>query len=220
MQSLPKEVDNFSKYYTQKKQRIDLYIDMNTQKVVGLTKLTFEVKNEISDEIPEFLTLNLNAENINIISVKMQKNSKKDKDCNDGHGRGGRGWESQNLSINQNLIPLEFKNSSTNDYKNYLNELYENIEELESFKNINRVEWEIRQMGNLSIKIPKKYLIEKDRVIINNTSSNKNEGNSDTNKNNNKIEQQNSFNENNNLIQKIKIIINYKLVEKNIVIIF
>jgi hypothetical protein len=206
MTSLPKEVDNFSKYYTQKKQRIDLYLDMNTQKVVGLTKLTFVVKNEIADEIPEILTLNLNAENINIISVKMQKNTKKDKECNDGHGRGGRG--SKNLSINQNLLPLEFKNSSTNDYKNYLKELYENIEELESFKNINRVEWEIRQMGNLSIKIPKKYLIEKDRVINNNTSSNKNEDNSDIDKNNNKIEQQNSINENNNLTQKIKIIIN------------
>ena len=68
------ELDNLSKYYTQKKQRIDLYLDMNSHKVVGLTKLTFEVKNEISDEIPEFLTLNLNAENINIISVKLQKN--------------------------------------------------------------------------------------------------------------------------------------------------
>ena len=220
MTSLPKEVDNLSEYYTQKKQRIDLYLDMNTQKVVGLTKLTFVVKNEIADEIPEFLTLNLNAENINIISVKMQKNAKKDKDCNDGHRRGGRGRESKNLSINQNLLPLEFKNSSTNDYKNYLKELYENIEELESFKNINRVEWEIRQMGNLSIKIPKKYLIEKDGVINNNTSSNKNEDNSDINKNNNKIEEQNSFNENNNLTQKIKIIINYKLIEKNIGIIF
>ena len=220
MTSLPKEVDNLSEYYTQKKQRIDLYLDMNAQKVVGLTKLTFVVKNEITDEIPEFLTLNLNAENINIFNVKMQKNAKKDKDCNDGHGKGGRGWESKNLSINQNLLPLEFKYSSTNDYKNYLKELYENIEELESFKNINRVEWEIRQMGNLSIKIPKKYLIEKDGVINNKTSSNKKEDNSDINKNNNKIEEQNSFIENKNLTQKIKIIINYKLIEKNIGIIF
>lgn len=112
------------------------------------------------------------------------------------------------------MLPLEFKNSSTNDYKNYLKELYENIEELESFKNINRVEWEIRQMGNLSIKIPKKYLIEKDGVINNKTSSNKKEDNSDINKNNNKIEEQNSFIENKNLTQKIKIIINYKLIEK------
>lgn len=77
MTSLPKEVDNLSEYYTQKKQRIDLYLDMNAQKVVGLTKLTFVVKNEITDEIPEFLTLNLNAENINIISVKIQKKCKK-----------------------------------------------------------------------------------------------------------------------------------------------
>ena len=47
------EVDNLSKYYTQKKQRIDLFLDMNSQKVVGQTKLTFVVKNEIKEETDE-----------------------------------------------------------------------------------------------------------------------------------------------------------------------
>ena len=139
------EVDNLSKYYTQKKQRIDLFLDMNSQKVVGQTKLTFAVKNEIIEEIPEILTLYLNVENININSVKMQINKKKEKEFSEGPGKGGRGGSSKNLIIEQNFIPLEYKNSWTNEYKNYLNNLYENIEELESFKNINRVEWEIRQ---------------------------------------------------------------------------
>ena len=71
MLNLSQEVDNLSKYYIQKKQRIDLYLDMNSQKVVGLTKLSFEAKNEIFEEIPEFLTLYLNGENININYVKI-----------------------------------------------------------------------------------------------------------------------------------------------------
>ena len=78
MINLPQEMDNLSKYYTQKKQRIDLYLDMNKQKVVGLTKLTFEAKNDNFDEIPENLNLYLNAENININYIKLQKNSKKE----------------------------------------------------------------------------------------------------------------------------------------------
>ena len=217
------EVDNLSKYYTQKKQRIDLFLDMNSQKVVGQTKLTFVVKNEIIEEIPEILTLYLNAENININSVKMQINKKKEKEFSEGPGKGGRGGSSKNLIIEQNFIPLEYKNSWTNEYKNYLNNLYENIEELESFKNINRVEWEIRQQGNLSIKIPKKFIIDNNGGINNNSISNKNEDILDKNINiNNKNinEKQNSLNKNNNLFQKIKISIDYTLIEKNIGIVF
>ena len=217
------EVDNLSKYYTQKKQRIDLFLDMNSQKVVGQTKLTFVVKNEIIEEIPEILTLYLNAENININSVKMQINKKKEKEFSEGPGKGGRGGSSKNLIIEQNFIPLEYKNSWTNEYKNYLNNLYENIEELESFKNINRVEWEIRQQGNLSIKIPKKFIIDNNGGINNNSISNKNEDILDKNINiNNKNinEKQNSLNKNNNLFQKIKIRIDYTLIEKNIGIVF
>ena len=214
------ELDNLSKYYTQKKQRVDLYLDMNSHKVVGLTKLTFEAKNEIFEEIPEFLTLDLNGENIDINYVKMQKNSKKGKEFQENIGRGGRNGRPKNLAENQNLIQLEFKTCSPNNYKNYLYNLYENIEELESFKNINRVEWEIRQKGNLKIKIPKKYIIDKNAEINNNSAFNKNNDNLEKNLNENNNEKQNSLNINNNLIKKIKIIINYKLIEKNIGIIF
>ena len=214
------ELDNLSKYYTQKKQRIDLYLDMNSHKVVGLTKLTFEAKNEIFEEIPEFLTLDLNGENIDINYVKMQKNSKKGKEFQENIGRGGRNGRPKNIAESQNLIPLEFKTCSPNNYKNYLYDLYENIEELESFKNINRVEWEIRQKGNLKIKIPKKYIIDKNAEINNNSAFNKNNDNLEKNLNENNNEKQNSLNINNNLIKKIKIIINYKLIEKNIGIIF
>ena len=196
MLNLPQESDNFTKYYTQKKQRIDLYLDMNTQKIVGLTKLTFEAKNEIISEIPEFLNLYLNAENINVNYVKIQKNFKNEKYYHDNIGRGGRGGGHKNISQEQNLISLEFKNSSPNDYKNYLNELYENIEDLESFKNLNRVEWETRQKGNLSIKIPKNFIIDKNIEIDNSINTNKNYENLDKNLINN--ENQNSLNKNNN----------------------
>ena len=219
MLNLPQEIDNLSKYYTQRKQRIDLYLDMNSQKVVGLTKLTFEAKNEIYEEIPENLNLYLNAENININYIKLQKNSKKE--LLENTGRPGKGAMPKNLSSTQNLIPLEYTNSSTYDYKNYLKDFYENIEDLESFKNINRIEWEIKNQGNLIIKIPRKYIIDKNISINNNSDSNKNDDNMDKNINNkNNNEKQNLLNKNNNLIQKIKIIINYKLIEKNIGIIF
>ena len=104
MLNLPQEIDNLSKYYTQKKQRIDLNLDMNKQKVVGLTKLTFEAKNDNFEEIPEILNLYLNAENININYIKIQKSSKKD--IQENTGRGGRGTGPKNLIANQNLIPL------------------------------------------------------------------------------------------------------------------
>ena len=47
MINLSQENDNILKYYTETKQRIDLYLDMTSQKVVGLTKLSFESKNEM-----------------------------------------------------------------------------------------------------------------------------------------------------------------------------
>ena len=220
MINLPQELDNLSKYYTQKKQRIDLYLDMNKQKVVGLTKLTFEAKNDNFEEIPENLNLYLNAENININYIKLQKYSKKD--IQENTGRGGRGTGPKNVATNQNLIPLEYKNTSTYEYKDYLKELYENIEDIESFNNVNRVEWEIRQQGNLIIKLPKKYIIDKNIIINNNSVTNKNDDNTDKQHiNNNKINnEKQSLNKNNNLIHKIKIIINYILIEKNIGIIF
>ena len=204
--------DNFLRFYCQKKQRIDLYLDMSTQKVIGTTKLNFRPKSEIKDEIPEFLTLYLNSENMNIISVKLDKTPKSSKD---GKDLGGRDEESKIIEENNNnkLLPLEYKYISTNDYKKYLEELYENIEEIESFKNINRVEWEIRKKGNLSITIPKTYISDDiDKDISNNDYYGINDDNNEKNNNNKK---NGVF-----LNSDIKIIINYKLKEKNIGIIF
>ena len=206
------DTDNFLRFYTQKKQRIDLYLDMSTQKVVGITKLNFKPKSDIKDEIPEVLNLFLNCENMNIISVKLDKTAKISKE---GSDQGGGGEKIKNNEANKNLIPLKYNYISTNDYKKYLDELYENIEEIESFKNLNRVEWEIRKKGNLSIAIPKEYIIDNtNQDISNNDNSVINEDNLDKNNNNN--------NKKNGalLISDIKIIISYKLQEKNIGIIF
>ena len=202
--------DNFLRFYTQKKQRIDLYLDMPTQKVIGFTKLNFKAKSDIKDEIPEVLNLFLNCENMNIISVKLEKKVKISKD---GKEQGGREREIKNSEENKKSIPLEYNYISTNDYKKYLDELYENIEEIESFRNLNRVEWEIRKKGNLSISIPKKYII--DNTIPNNPNEDNsvlNDDNLDKNNNNKKNGAM--------IISELKIIISYKLLEKNIGIIF
>ena len=180
MSNPPLKKEYFLDHYTQTKQRIDLNIDMNTQKVYGLTKLTFISRNDNDNhhEIPEILFLYLNGENIYIKDIKISL----DNDKNKGNE-------------NQILMNLEFKNSSPYYYyKSYLDQLYENIEEMDSFKNINRVEWEIRQKGNLIITIPKKFIIDNLNKKNNNGSS---------------------F-----LVKKIKILINYELIEKNIGIIF
>ena len=202
--------DNFLRFYTQKKQRIDLYLDMPTQKVIGFTKLNFKAKSDIKDEIPEVLNLFLNCENMNIISVKLDKKVKISKD---GKEQGGREREIRNSEENKKSIPLEYNYILTNDYKKYLDELYENIEEIESFRNLNRVEWEIRKKGNLSISIPKKYII--DNTIPNNPNEDNsvlNDDNLDKNNNNKKNGAM--------IISELKIIISYKLLEKNIGIIF
>jgi len=210
MLNLTQDSDNLLKFYSQKKQRIDLYLDIQSYKVVGFTKLTFKPKPELKDEIPDILTLYLNCENMEINNVKMLKISKTSEE---GEGRGDRVGGTKNYEENKNMIPLEYNNTSTNDYKNYLGELYKNIEDIESFKNLNRVEWEIRKRGNLSIKIPKKYIINdnalnnqnNDAPIINDVNSDKN----------NNIKKNGSI-----LLSDIKILINYKLIEKSIGIIF
>ena len=130
--------NNFLKYFTQKKQRIDLYIDMSTQNVKGFTKLIFTAKPDIKDEIPEFLSFYLNAENMAINSVKLDKNMKISEESID---QGGRDGEIKNLGEKKKLIPLDYKITSTSDYNKYLDELYKNIDDIESFKNLNRVEW-------------------------------------------------------------------------------
>ena len=210
MLNLTQDSDNLLKFYSQKKQRIDLYLDIPTHKVLGFTKLTFRPKSELKDEIPEDLTLYLNSENMEINSVKMLKIAKKSED---GDNQGGRGGVSKNYDENKNLIPLEYNYTSTTDYKNYLDDLYKNIEEIESFKNLNRIEWEIRKRGNLSIKIPKKYII--DDTVQNDPNIEGSVLNSDNADKNNNIKKNGSL-----LLSCIKIIINYKLIEKSIGIIF
>ena len=191
MQKSKSNENSFLNYYEQIKQRIDLNIDMNSQKIIAQTKLTFLSKNEnfiFPNKIPNFLYLQLNAENIYINDIKIIIDNNKNKK------------EGNNINLNEYMKEenLEFKNNSPVGYfKNYLDLLYQNIEELESYKNIKRIEWEIRQKGNLNIKIPKKFFIENISKNINN---------------NNKKE--------NLLNKKIKIIINYLTIEKNIGIIF
>ena len=202
--------NNFLKYFTQKKQRIDLYIDMSTQTIKGFTKLNFTAKPDIKDEIPEFLSFFLNCENMAINSVKLDKSSKISEESID---QGGRDGEIKNLGEKKKLIPLDYKITSTSDYNKYLDELYKNIEDSESFKNLNRIEWEIRKKGNLVITIPKKELINNnDKDITSNDIAGINDDNSENNNNIKKNGQ--------SLIQEIKILINYNLLEKNIGIIF
>ena len=61
------------------KERIDIYylFDTNIQQVVSITKLTFEAKNKIYQEIDEILNLYLNTENININYINYKIIQKK-----------------------------------------------------------------------------------------------------------------------------------------------
>ena len=202
--------NNLQRFYIQKKQRIDLYIDMSTQNVLGFTKLIFKPKSEIKDEIPEFLSLYLNCENMAINSVKLDKSQKVSDDSID---QGGRDCGMKINGEKKIIIPLGYKNTAIDDYKKYLEELYENIEDVESFKNLNRIEWEARKKGNLIITIPKKYIIDNTtKDITNNDISALNDDNPEKNNN---IKKNGT-----SLIQDLKIIINYNLLEKNVGIIF
>ena len=202
--------NNLQRFYIQKKQRIDLYIDMSTQNVLGFTKLIFKPKSEIKDEIPEFLSLYLNCENMAINSVKLDKSQKVSDESMD---QGGRDCGMKINGEKKIIIPLGYKNTAIDDYKKYLEELYENIEDVESFKNLNRIEWEARKKGNLIITIPKKYIIDNSsKDITNNDISALNDDNSEKNNN---IKKNGT-----SLIQDLKIIINYNLLEKNVGIIF
>ena len=99
------ESDNFLKFFSQKKQRIDLYLDMTTKNVIGVTKLIFRPKHEIKDEIPEFFTFYLNSENMSINSVKLDKTAKISKE---GSDQGGGGEKLKINEANKKLIPLKY----------------------------------------------------------------------------------------------------------------
>ena len=157
MEKKEERLKDLLNYYIQTKQRIDLNIDMDSQKIIAQTKLTFLPKNEnnnFNNEIPDNLYLSLNGENIfinNIKILKFENNIQKIK-------------EENSISFNEfkNMENLEYNNSSPVGYfKNYLDLLFQNIDEFDSYKNIKRIEWEIRQKGNISIKIPKKFFMKK-----------------------------------------------------------
>ena len=104
MANPPLNNDNNSlfKYYKQHKQRIDLNIDMNTQKIIGLTKLTFIIKDdEKIEKMPDILFLYLNAENMYINNMKILGNENMIKN-------------NENLNLNElkNCKDLEFNNTS------------------------------------------------------------------------------------------------------------
>ena len=145
-------LENFTKYYTQTKQRIDINIETSLPKVTAITKLTF-IKKDIpptqlqtsTSQIPPLsatpktssLLLKLNCENIMITQITLNKTT-----------------------------TLSYTNSNPFYTKHYLNSLYSNIEEMESFKNINRVEWEIKNEGPLQITIPYNSISSLSKICI------------------------------------------------------
>ncbi len=122
--------DLFTNYFSQTKQRIDIDFDMNNCNLKCLTKLTFILnKNFDNNNNNNNLILFLNAENIFIKEIYTFYKQKK--------------------------FILKYHHNNPFYTLSYLNKLYENIEEIESFRNINRVDWEIKNKGNLKIEIPK-----------------------------------------------------------------
>ena len=131
--------DDFLKFFKQTKQRVDIDIDLENSKITGLAKLTFIPKE---NNIPKHdYILKLNAENIYIKSVYF-------------------------LSKNEEIIYINYHNTNPYYTKTYLDDLYNNIEEIESFRNINRVEWEIRNSGNLIITIPNSLIDNNEKIKI------------------------------------------------------
>ena len=140
MDNSQNQSEDFLKYYKQTKQRVDIDIDLEKTSIIGLTKLTF-IPKEINNIQNQDYILKLNAENIYIKSVYIIK---KDED----------------------IVNLTFKNTNPYYTKSYLEDLYQNIEEIESFRNVNRVEWEIRNAGNIIIKIPLKSLNDSNKIKL------------------------------------------------------
>jgi len=100
-------------YYLQYKQRLDLEISFTPKKVIGFTKLSFKLVNptEFKNLEADYLLLKLNCDNIQIKSITLRSEA-----------------------LNYNYItPYKIKE--------YLQNLYSNIEDYESLVNLNRVEY-------------------------------------------------------------------------------
>jgi hypothetical protein len=139
---------NFLDYYRQTKQRIDIDVDIDRKGIMGKTKLTYV--HGFSKDTSEFegkrFYIRLNAENMFIKSIAAYQPSSAMSDIGE--------------SIADNLKPLSYRYLHPSDVQSYLKDLYQPIEDVESFKNVNRIEWEQRSLGNLEIDIDSSYLID------------------------------------------------------------
>jgi hypothetical protein len=141
--------------FYQTKQRIDLEIDHKNRKVIGKTKLTFkrkddEVINSLNlSEIENFL-LRLNAENMKIKEIYFYKSNDEDISMNVNSDYGTK-QDDTNFNQNEKKIKLNYQYITPEGVKYYIKNLYNNIEDIDSFRNLNRIEWENRQEGNLEI---------------------------------------------------------------------
>jgi hypothetical protein len=142
------ERNNFLDYYKQIKQRIDIDIDFNRKALIGKTKLTYlNISKEISSKR---LLLKLNAENMNIKSIGIYKSNTNTNEAQ------------QNKTI---ITPLAYRYIYPGDVISYLKEIYHPIEDIESFKNLNRLEWENKSLGNLEIDIDTAMLYEGESFV-------------------------------------------------------
>ena len=114
-------------YFKNIKQHVDLEIDFNNKRVIGITKLYFQIITETNTDssqpnptsslhtitnemLSESIILKLNSENSVIKSVKLQS-----------------------------IQSLKFNYIPPNSASDYLKSLYNTIDDPESIRNINRV---------------------------------------------------------------------------------
>ncbi len=130
-----KNVTSFGDYYLQYKQRLDLDISFTPRKVLGFTKLSFKLQNQIDLKSIEndHLSLKLNCDNIIIKSIYLKSKE----------------------VLNYLYIP-PYK------VKEYLQSLYLNIDDYDSLMNVNRIEYENKREGNLQIIIPTNSIFNRD----------------------------------------------------------
>jgi hypothetical protein len=137
-----KSSDHFLQLF---KQRVDIELDFQNKKVIGKTKMSFHVKN--LEELNESVLLNVNSENMFINKVFIYNNISSEPMT----------AASEVTTSNQNL---KFFYQSPEKTIFYLDEIYLNIEDIDSFKNLNRVELENRTFSSLEIEITKAHLLQ------------------------------------------------------------